>query len=73
MMCVLPVPCVGGVSVLFPMSHRVIGLPSEEDWPRESPISYSRSWCPRDPCTQLLSNLGQEENNLLLVCTIYTF
>uniref|UniRef100_A0A8K9ULR1 Cyclin-dependent kinase 21 n=1 Tax=Oncorhynchus mykiss TaxID=8022 RepID=A0A8K9ULR1_ONCMY len=46
----------------------VIGLPSEEDWPRESPISYSRSWCPRDPCTQLLSNLGQEENNLLLQC-----
>uniref|UniRef100_A0A8K9VCN1 Cyclin-dependent kinase 21 n=1 Tax=Oncorhynchus mykiss TaxID=8022 RepID=A0A8K9VCN1_ONCMY len=25
-------------------------------------------WCPRDPCTQLLSNLGQEENNLLLQC-----
>ncbi|XP_031689805.1 cyclin-dependent kinase 4-like [Oncorhynchus kisutch] len=44
----------------------VIGLPSEEDWPRESPISYTCSWCPRDPCTQLLSNLGQEENNLLL-------
>ncbi|KAM9474443.1 LOW QUALITY PROTEIN: cyclin-dependent kinase 4 [Salvelinus alpinus] len=43
----------------------VIGLPSEEDWPRESPISYTCSWCP-DPCTQLLSNLGQEENNLLL-------
>ncbi|CAB1341640.1 unnamed protein product, partial [Coregonus sp. 'balchen'] len=55
-------PCVGGVSVLCPMSHRVIGLP------RESPISYSHSWCPRDPCTQLLSNLGQEENNLLLQC-----
>lgn len=73
MMCVLPVPCVGGVSVLFPMSHRVIGLSSEEDWPRESPISYTCSWCLRDPCTQLLSNLGQEENNLLLVCTIYTF
>ncbi|XP_019906590.2 cyclin-dependent kinase 6 isoform X4 [Esox lucius] len=45
----------------------VIGLPSEEDWPRESPISYSPSWASGGPCNTLLSNLGQEENNLLLL------
>uniref|UniRef100_A0A673W952 Cyclin-dependent kinase 21 n=1 Tax=Salmo trutta TaxID=8032 RepID=A0A673W952_SALTR len=44
----------------------------EEDWPRESPITYTCSWCPRDPCTQLLSNLGQEENNLLLQCLAFS-
>ncbi|KAM6957166.1 cyclin-dependent kinase 6 [Aplochiton taeniatus] len=49
----------------------VIGLPSEEDWPRESPISYSPSWGPCTPCNQLLPNLGQEENNLLLLCLTF--
>ncbi|XP_029912880.1 cyclin-dependent kinase 6 [Myripristis murdjan] len=43
----------------------VIGLPSEEDWPKESPISYSASWGPKGPCTHLLPSLGQEESDLL--------
>ncbi|KAJ7992276.1 hypothetical protein DPEC_G00276840 [Dallia pectoralis] len=46
----------------------VIGLPSEENWPRESPISYPPSWASGGPGTTLLSRLGQEENNLLLKC-----
>ncbi|XP_038561184.1 cyclin-dependent kinase 6 isoform X2 [Micropterus salmoides] len=44
----------------------VIGLPSEEDWPKDSPISYSVSWGPiKGSCTNLLHNLGPDENDLL--------
>ncbi|KAF7661558.1 hypothetical protein LDENG_00259360 [Lucifuga dentata] len=46
---------------------RVIGLPSEEDWPQDSPVPYSTSWGPKGPCTQLLPNLSQEENDFLSV------
>uniref|UniRef100_A0A3B4YRK5 Cyclin-dependent kinase 21 n=1 Tax=Seriola lalandi dorsalis TaxID=1841481 RepID=A0A3B4YRK5_SERLL len=46
---------------------RVLGLPSEEDWPEDSPISYSVSWGPKVSCTKLLHNLGQDENDLLAV------
>uniref|UniRef100_A0A3P9NVA5 mitogen-activated protein kinase n=1 Tax=Poecilia reticulata TaxID=8081 RepID=A0A3P9NVA5_POERE len=43
----------------------VIGLPSEDDWPQESPILYSESLGPRGSCTNLLPNLDQDENDLL--------
>ncbi|KAF0033082.1 hypothetical protein F2P81_015372 [Scophthalmus maximus] len=45
----------------------VLGLPSEEDWPPDSPISYSVSWGPTVPCTKLLHNLGPDESDLLAV------
>uniref|UniRef100_A0A3B5MIC1 Cyclin-dependent kinase 21 n=1 Tax=Xiphophorus couchianus TaxID=32473 RepID=A0A3B5MIC1_9TELE len=47
----------------------VIGLPSEDDWPQESPILYSESLGPRGSCTNLLPNLDQDENDLLSVST----
>ncbi|XP_071324941.1 cyclin-dependent kinase 6 isoform X2 [Trachinotus anak] len=43
----------------------VLGLPCEEDWPKDSPISYSVSWGPKVSCTKLLHNLGPDENDLL--------
>lgn len=46
---------------------RVIGLPSEEDWPKDSPIPYSISWGPEGPCTNLLHNLDPDANDLLSV------
>uniref|UniRef100_UPI003AB06572 cyclin-dependent kinase 6 n=1 Tax=Centroberyx gerrardi TaxID=166262 RepID=UPI003AB06572 len=49
----------------------VIGLPSEEDWPQDSPIPYSATWGPEGSCTQLLPSLGQEENNLLHHCLAF--
>uniref|UniRef100_A0A3B4YRI9 mitogen-activated protein kinase n=1 Tax=Seriola lalandi dorsalis TaxID=1841481 RepID=A0A3B4YRI9_SERLL len=50
---------------------RVLGLPSEEDWPEDSPISYSVSWGPKVSCTKLLHNLGQDENDLLAKCLAF--
>ncbi|XP_041942366.1 cyclin-dependent kinase 6 [Alosa sapidissima] len=52
----------------------VIGLPSEEDWPKESPIRYSSTWGPAGmarPGTQLLPSLGMQENNLLFECLTF--
>lgn len=49
------------------LSVRVIGLPSEEDWPKDSPILYSISWGTEGSCTKLLHNLGPNEHNLLSV------
>ncbi|XP_046894132.1 cyclin-dependent kinase 6 [Hypomesus transpacificus] len=49
----------------------VIGLPSEEDWPVESPISYSPKLASGATCTQLLSTLGQEDNDLLFQCLAF--
>lgn len=46
---------------------RVIGLPSEEDWPADSPISYCTHWGLRRPGTKLLHNLDPDENHLLSV------
>uniref|UniRef100_A0A3Q0REI9 mitogen-activated protein kinase n=1 Tax=Amphilophus citrinellus TaxID=61819 RepID=A0A3Q0REI9_AMPCI len=43
----------------------VIGLPSEEDWPVDSPISYSVTWGAEGCPTKLLPNLGPDENDLL--------
>lgn len=46
---------------------RVIGLPSEEEWPADSPISYSIQWGQKGPETKLLHNLEPDENHLLSV------
>lgn len=46
---------------------RVIGLPSEEDWPADSPISYSIHWGQKCLGTKLLHNLEPDENHLLSV------
>ncbi|KAM8845244.1 cyclin-dependent kinase 4 isoform 2-T2 [Spinachia spinachia] len=45
----------------------VIGFPSEEDWPEDSPIPYCVNWGPNGSCAKLLHNLGPEENDLLSV------
>ncbi|KAM6966101.1 cyclin-dependent kinase 6 isoform 2-T2 [Tautogolabrus adspersus] len=50
---------------------RVIGLPSEEDWPKDSPVSYSISYGPKGSNTMLLHNLGPCENNLLAQCLAF--
>lgn len=50
-----------------PVFIRVIGLPREEDWPKDSLISYSINWGPKGSCTKLLHNQGPEENDLLCV------
>ncbi|XP_029944918.1 cyclin-dependent kinase 6 [Salarias fasciatus] len=47
----------------------VIGLPSEEDWPRDSPVSYSPSWGPK--ASNLLPNLLPDENDLLSQCLAF--
>ncbi|KAM9843329.1 cyclin-dependent kinase 6 [Aulostomus maculatus] len=46
----------------------VIGLPSEEEWPKDSPISYSVTWGPKDPCPHLLPDLSPDEKDLLFQC-----
>uniref|UniRef100_A0A3P8RSP5 cyclin-dependent kinase n=1 Tax=Amphiprion percula TaxID=161767 RepID=A0A3P8RSP5_AMPPE len=46
---------------------RVIGLPSETDWPADTPISYSPSWGSKRSHTKLLPNLEPDENDLLSV------
>ncbi|XP_023813163.1 cyclin-dependent kinase 6 [Oryzias latipes] len=50
----------------------VIGLPSEEEWPQDSPISYSGSWGAPGSCTQLLPNLDPDENDLLSKCLVFS-
>ncbi|KAM4530086.1 cyclin-dependent kinase 6 [Odontesthes bonariensis] len=50
----------------------VIGLPPEEDWPQDSPISYSESWGPRGSCTELLPNLDPDEKDLLSQCLLFS-
>ncbi|XP_055008408.1 cyclin-dependent kinase 6 isoform X2 [Boleophthalmus pectinirostris] len=42
----------------------VIGFPSQEDWPKDSPLSY-QSLSTASSCTKLLSNLGPDESDLL--------
>lgn len=46
---------------------RVIGLPSEEDWPADSPISYCIQWGLKCPGTKPLHNLDPDQNHLLSV------
>ena len=49
-------------------SFRVIGIPSVEDWPKDSPVPYSSAWGSERPQdTLLLPSLGPEENDLLAV------
>ncbi|XP_053194198.1 cyclin-dependent kinase 4 [Scomber japonicus] len=49
----------------------VIGLPSDEEWPQDSPISYSVHWGPKSSCTKLLPNLDPDENDLLSQCLAF--
>ncbi|XP_069565159.1 cyclin-dependent kinase 6 [Brachyistius frenatus] len=48
-----------------------IGLPSEEDWPVDSPIAYSAIWGPKGSRTNLLPNLDPEEADLLSKCLAF--
>uniref|UniRef100_A0A1A8N5D2 Protein kinase domain-containing protein n=1 Tax=Nothobranchius rachovii TaxID=451742 RepID=A0A1A8N5D2_9TELE len=50
----------------------LIGLPSEDDWPQDSPITYSESWGPKGACTKLLPNLDSDENDLLSKLLIFS-
>ncbi|XP_030592017.1 cyclin-dependent kinase 6 [Archocentrus centrarchus] len=50
---------------------QVIGLPSEKDWPVDSPISYSVTWGAEGCPTKLLPNLGPDENDLLSQCLAF--
>ncbi|XP_076026152.1 cyclin-dependent kinase 6-like [Genypterus blacodes] len=47
---------------------QVIGLPSEENWPPNSPIPYSSMKRPKGPFTQPLPPLSHVENDLLAKC-----
>ncbi|KAK5855997.1 hypothetical protein PBY51_007625 [Eleginops maclovinus] len=49
----------------------VIGLPSEEDWPMDSPIQYSVCWGPKGFSTRLLRNLSPDDNDLLSQCLAF--
>ncbi|KAF7667656.1 hypothetical protein LDENG_00052090 [Lucifuga dentata] len=51
---------------------KVIGFPSEKDWPQNSSIPYSSMKGPKEPFTQLLPNLSQMENDLLSKCLEFT-
>lgn len=51
---------------------QVIGLPRKEDWPQDSPISYSESWGPKGSCTELLPNLDPDEKDLLSQCLLFS-
>ncbi|XP_028311163.1 cyclin-dependent kinase 4 [Gouania willdenowi] len=48
----------------------VIGFPSEEDWPSDSPIPYS-AWAPAIICFNLLDNLQPDEKELLSQCLTF--
>ncbi|KAF3846062.1 hypothetical protein F7725_003140 [Dissostichus mawsoni] len=50
---------------------RVIGLPSEDDWPKDSPIRYSVSWGPKGSSSRLLHNLSPYANDLLSQCLAF--
>uniref|UniRef100_A0A3Q3AE59 mitogen-activated protein kinase n=1 Tax=Kryptolebias marmoratus TaxID=37003 RepID=A0A3Q3AE59_KRYMA len=50
----------------------VIGLPGEEDWPRDSAVSYSERWGPRESCAELLPQLDPDENDLLSRCLTFS-
>ncbi|XP_068433977.1 cyclin-dependent kinase 6 [Clinocottus analis] len=49
----------------------VTGLPSEDDWPKDSPISYPVNWGLKSSGTKLLHNLSPEENDLLTKCLAF--
>ncbi|KAK5884686.1 hypothetical protein CesoFtcFv8_018483 [Champsocephalus esox] len=49
----------------------VIGLPSEDDWPKDSPIRYSVNWGPTGSSSRLLHNLSPYANDLLSQCLAF--
>ncbi|XP_026215254.1 cyclin-dependent kinase 6 [Anabas testudineus] len=49
----------------------VIGLPDEEDWPKDSPLAYSVNLAPKGSCINLLPNLGPDESDLLAQCLAF--
>ncbi|XP_030649798.1 cyclin-dependent kinase 6 [Chanos chanos] len=50
----------------------VIGLPKEEEWPRESPVCYNPAWAAQGSSAQLQARLGREENDLLFQCLTFS-
>ncbi|XP_057682349.1 cyclin-dependent kinase 4 [Corythoichthys intestinalis] len=54
------------------MIFEFIGLPGDDEWPPNSPISYSLSLGPKDPHHPLLSSLNPKERDLLLQCLTFT-
>lgn len=46
---------------------RFIGLPSEDEWPQNSPVTYSLNLGPKNPHPQVLLSLKPDERDLLLV------
>ncbi|XP_054616335.1 cyclin-dependent kinase 6 isoform X2 [Dunckerocampus dactyliophorus] len=50
----------------------VIGLPNEDEWPQDSPISYTPSWGPQSPSPELLPKLSLDESDLLFKCLTFT-
>ncbi|KAG7505570.1 cyclin-dependent kinase 6-like [Solea senegalensis] len=48
-----------------------IGFPGEEDWPTDSPFSYSFSWGPKVSRNMPLHIVGPEENDLLAKCLTF--
>ncbi|XP_008327687.1 cyclin-dependent kinase 6 [Cynoglossus semilaevis] len=49
----------------------LIGLPAEEDWPADSPFSYTFNWGPNVSCKLQLHELGPLENDLLAKCLTF--
>lgn len=49
----------------------VIGFPSEEDWPKDSPIPYQVHWGPASSCTKQLTDLGPDVYDLLTQCLAF--
>ncbi|CAN9505448.1 unnamed protein product [Ophioblennius macclurei] len=49
----------------------VIGIPSEEDWPKDSPILYSHSMGPKIFSVNVLPNRLPYENDLLSQCLAF--
>ncbi|XP_068192825.1 cyclin-dependent kinase 6 [Antennarius striatus] len=49
----------------------VIGLPSEKDWPKDSPVSYSLSWGPKGSCNNTLHQLDPDGSDLLSQCLAF--
>ncbi|XP_061523259.1 cyclin-dependent kinase 4-like [Phycodurus eques] len=54
------------------MIFEFIGLPTEVEWPQDSPVAYSLSFGPKDPNPPLLASLNPHERDLLLQCLTFT-
>ncbi|XP_019753227.1 cyclin-dependent kinase 6 [Hippocampus comes] len=53
------------------MIFEFIGLPSEDEWPQDSPMTYSLNLGPKNPHPQLLLSLKPYERDLLLQCLTF--